>query len=194
MKRLLRLKETMRPVFGNLSGTTHQRRTPKIKRQHKRQNSGKIICADLIKLCDRLLLEEIGFLAGQHEMIDTAYGKDAFEEVKMRVREVKKEIDGNKKQFKDMEGQMNKSYQRMEGATNRYRDAHNMMETACDAFDRVSTSMDVTKNDIERAKGQMDVKTQACQNAKSEYASQMQTSNKEQKDHFMVHLPDLISK
>ena len=60
-------------------------------------------------LFDRLLLEEIGFLAGQHEMIDTAYGKDAFEEVKMRVREVKKEIDGNKKQFKDMEGQMNKS-------------------------------------------------------------------------------------
>jgi len=127
-------------------------------------------------------------------MIDTAYGKDAFDEVKKRVKEVKKEIDGNKKQFKDMEGQMNKSYQRMEGATNRYRDAHNMMETACDAFDRVSSSMDVTKNDVERAKGQMDVKTQACQNAKSEYASQMQTTNKEQKDHYTVHLPELISR
>ena len=69
-----------------------------------------------------------------------------------------------------------------------------MMETACDAFDRISSSMDVTKNDVERAKGQMDVKTQGCQNAKSEYASQMQNTNKEQKDHYTVHLPELISR
>ena len=67
----------------------------------------------MIICVSRLLLEEIGFLAGQHEMIDTTYGKDAFEEVKKRAREVKKEIDGNKKQFKEMEGQMNKSYQRL---------------------------------------------------------------------------------
>ena len=33
----------------------------------------------LLILFDRLLLEEIGFLAGQHEMIDTAYGKEAFD-------------------------------------------------------------------------------------------------------------------
>ena len=124
---MFRLKKTMLPVFANLSKTFRQRRTRRKKRQHKGQNSGKIVhsCSSLISfymiLFDRLLLEEIGFLAGQHEMIDTAYGKDAFEEVKMRVREVKKGIDVNKKQFKDMEGQMNKSYQRMESAKNRYR-------------------------------------------------------------------------
>ena len=142
----------------------------------------------------RLLLEEIGFLAGQHEMIDTAYGKDAFEEVKMRVREVKKEIDLNKKQFKDMEGQMNKSYQRMEGAKNRYRDAHNAMETASTAFDRKSVAMDVTKNDIEKAKNMMEVKIQACQHAKSEYASQVHASNQEQKDHYTINRPHLITR
>jgi len=142
----------------------------------------------------RLLLEEIGFLAGQHEMIDTTYGKDAFEEVKKRAREVKKEIDGNKKQFKEMEGQMNKSYQRLEGAKNRYRDAHNAMETASTTYDRKSVSMDVTKNDIERAKNQMEVKIEACQNAKKEYAAQVKASNQEQKDHYTINRPHLITR
>ena len=145
-------------------------------------------------LFHRLLLEEIGFLAGQHEMIDTAYGKDAFDEVKKRVREVKKEIDGNKKEFKDMEGQMNKSYQRMEGAKNRYRDAHNAMESASITYDKKSVSMDVTKSDIERAKNQMEVNIQTCRNAKSEYASQVQASNQEQKDHYTINRPHLITR
>ena len=190
----------MRPVFAVLLGNIHQRRTIKNRRQHKRHNSGKrkitelAILGHLMNLCDRILLEEIGFLAGQHEMLDIAYGKEAFEEVKKRAREVKKEIDGNKKEFKDMEGQMNKSYQRMEGAKNRYRDAHNAMESASINYDKKSVAMDVTKADVERAKNQMEVKIQACRNAKSEYASQVQASNKEQKDHYTRNRPHLITR
>ena len=189
----------MQPVFVNLSRTFHQRRTTKNKRQHKRQNSGKkklnqIIIGNLMNLCNRLLLEEIGFLAGQHELIDTAYGNYAFDIVKKRVREMKKEIDGNKKEFKEMETQMNKSYQRMEAAKNRYRDTHNAMESASTTFDRKSVAMDVTKLDIERAKNQRDVKIQACQNAKSEYTSQVKASNQEQKDHYTINRPHLITR
>ena len=187
----------MPPIFEDLSRITPPRKTTKRKRQHKRQNSGenpKTPPFDGTILDDRLLLEELGFLAGQHEMIDTAYSKDAVEEVRKRVKEVKKEIDANKKEFKDIENQINKSYQRMEFATNRYMEAHNLSESASDAFERAQSSGDVTKNEIERAKQLMEVRAQACQKAKSEYASQIKDSNEEQRNHYTEHLPGLISK
>ena len=43
----------------------------------------------------RLLLDEIGFLAGQHKLIDIAYSKEAVDNLKTRVKEVKKEIVSN---------------------------------------------------------------------------------------------------
>ena len=68
------------------------------------------------------------------------------------------------------------------------------METASITYDKKSVSMDVTKNDIERAKNQMEVKIEACQNAKKEYAAQVKASNQEQKDHYTINRPHLITR
>ena len=142
----------------------------------------------------RLLLDEIGFLAGQHELIDIAYSKEAVDNLKTRVKEVKKEIQNNDKSFKAMEAQMNKSYQRLEVATNKYKNAHNAMEKASKDFEDAQGSMNVTKAEVERTKSTQDQRIQACQIAKGEYASQVQASNQEQKDHFTVNLPDVFSR
>ena len=145
------------------------------------------------KFLNRFMLEEVGRQADQHESIGSAY-TGAVNVLKKRGKEVKKEVDGNKKQFKDKDDKMNKSYHRVENATKKYRDAHNAMETASSTYDKKSKSMDVTINDIEKAKHLMEVKIEACQKAKSDYESQVLASNQEQNDHYRINIPNLITR
>ena len=142
----------------------------------------------------RLLLEEIGFQAGQHELIESVYGKNTTNNIKTKVSEVRKSIEENKKKYNEIHKSMDKSYNQLTNGEKKYHNAHIAMETESNMYKTMEQSGEATRNAIERTRTTMDQKVQQCHEAKSTYAALVQTTNQEQEEHFSQQLPAVLNK
>lgn len=142
----------------------------------------------------RLLLKELGFQAGQHELMEEAYGKIAHTDIVTKVGESKKEIDQCKKDAKELEKKVNTSYQRLNDAKVKYTRSHYVMENACNAFNKAESDLSCSRIDIEKARLLMERKLKDCHEVKSSYASQVLLTNQEQEHHFYTGLPGVLDR
>jgi len=142
----------------------------------------------------RLLLKELGFQAGQHEVLEETYGKEGVMDIASKVSESKKEIEECKKDAKDHTKYVNQSYQRLKDAKTKYTRAHDVMESACVAFKKAEEDGAMSRNDIDRARALMDRKVKECHEAKTAYASQVLLTNEEQESYYYRNLVAVLDR
>lgn len=62
----------------------------------------------------RLILQELGYQAGQHELLADSYGKDCSKAIDDRLKEVKNEMKKNKKEAESIEKNLSQSYKSLD--------------------------------------------------------------------------------
>ena len=142
----------------------------------------------------RLLLRELGFQAGQHEIIEEAYGKTRQEKMKQMEREAKKEIAKCKIDTKKLEKNLNTSEQHYHQLKSRYYQAHNAMESAANNLRNSEEDTSNSRNDVEIARNIMDQKNQECQEMKQAYAAQVVKTNQEKEKYYFTFLPAVLNR
>ena len=142
----------------------------------------------------RNLLKELGFQAGQHEVVEEACGKTAQTNVNKKVKEVKSEIEKSKKEARELERKIDASLKSLKDKKARYNTAHSAMEFASDSFKKTSENGNASRNEIEQAKGIMDKKNQECLDLKATYASQVVQTNRDKEDYYFTALPAVLNR
>lgn len=142
----------------------------------------------------RGVLQEVGSIANQHELIAENLGKDVFNEVVKLIGELKKERKDYLLEAKQEDAAMEKSKRKLEACKSQYRHAHEAWMQAKILFEKADSDDNRTKAEVERARQTMDQKNHTREQQKNEYILQLQNTNKEQQEHYSNKLPAIFNK
>merc|ERR1719483_518806 len=78
----------------------------------------------------RLILEELGYQAGQHELIAESFGKEFTKEIGNRVNDVKQEMRTNRKEAETCQQNLSHEYKALDDAKLKYQKSHIELEIA----------------------------------------------------------------
>jgi hypothetical protein len=67
-----------------------------------------------------LILLEVGYQAGQHELLSDTFMKTFSQEIKLHVKDTYKKIDNHSKDIKVLQNKLNKSYRNLEKSKVKY--------------------------------------------------------------------------
>lgn len=79
----------------------------------------------------------------------------------------------------------------LERAKRNYEKAYRDSEKALENYQRADADLNLSRAEVEKQRHNMTMKSQQSEDAKTEYANQLQKSNKLQQTHFETALPDV---
>ena len=138
------------------------------------------------------MLQEVGFLAGQHEILADSFTKEHYKSIQEQVKRLK---EGRKKNIKESEkiaSELKSSYKTMDSAKEKFRKAFDEQERTAVAYNRANDDGSVTKNEVSKLKLQATQKAQQCETAKTKYASQLVKTNDFQHKYYTTLLPRVL--
>jgi len=142
--------------------------------------------------CFRLLLCEVGYQAGQHELLSESLGKTVASEIKSKVKEVTKGTEQCKKEVKTLTGSLDKSLRSLEKARNQYAKCHTEWGQLREEVKRAEGDPTMARQDVEKVKGLAVAKQRQLEEYKATYAQQLVRGNAAQQDHYQRSLPAVL--
>ncbi|XP_071820346.1 formin-binding protein 1-like isoform X3 [Apostichopus japonicus] len=140
------------------------------------------------------VLQEVGSIANQHELISDYLGKDVLMEVVRLIAELKKERKEHLQEAKHEENVMDKSKKKLDSCKSAYRAAHEQWMQAKILFEKADSDDNRTKAEVERARSTMDNKNKMREDQKNDYILQLQNTNKDQEEHYYKKVPTIFNK
>ncbi|XP_033733298.1 formin-binding protein 1-like isoform X4 [Pecten maximus] len=148
------------------------------------------------------MIKELHDLAGQHEVIAENTQSSVIKELQSLVAELKADrkkylLDGSKvqDQLKVSKGQLEKSRRQ-------YEKSFKESEKALEAYRKADADINLSRAEVEKQakykqyleahRNQMMLKGQQCEKCKNDYASQLQQTNTQQRDHFTALMPQVF--
>ncbi|XP_033733297.1 cdc42-interacting protein 4 homolog isoform X3 [Pecten maximus] len=138
------------------------------------------------------MIKELHDLAGQHEVIAENTQSSVIKELQSLVAELKADrkkylLDGSKvqDQLKVSKGQLEKSRRQ-------YEKSFKESEKALEAYRKADADINLSRAEVEKHRNQMMLKGQQCEKCKNDYASQLQQTNTQQRDHFTALMPQVF--
>jgi len=141
----------------------------------------------------RVILEELGYQAGQHELIAESFGKTLTKEIDNRASEVKKETGKLKKEAETLQRNLRTSYKALDDTKLKYQKSHIELEVAKATFEKTEADGSVSRNEVEKMKNLTVKKTQQNDDCKGTYANQLIKTNELQQEHFYTLLPTVLN-
>lgn len=145
------------------------------------------------------MLQEVGFIAGQHEVLAESFSKENYKHVHEQAKKLKEIRKRNMKEYDKHLHQYNASRKEMEVAKDKLRKAYEDQEKAKAVYkaaadsDASSTSAAaVTAGDLKKLSMQASAKTAACDSMKGHYAQQMYRTNDARHRHYFQLLPGVL--
>ncbi|PIK57855.1 putative formin-binding protein 1-like isoform X13 [Apostichopus japonicus] len=139
------------------------------------------------------VLQEVGSIANQHELISDYLGKDVLMEVVRLIAELKKERKEHLQEAKHEENVMDKSKKKLDSCKSAYRAAHEQWMQAKILFEKADSDDNRTKAEVERARSTMDNKNKMREDQKNDYILQLQNTNKDQEEHYYKKVPTIFN-
>ena len=93
-----------------------------------------------------MILQELGYQAGQHELLADTYGKDCSKSIDERLKEVKKEIEKNKKEAEMIEKNLSQSYKAFDNKKSKYEKAHMDLQVTLNTFKKTESDGTISRN------------------------------------------------
>ena len=100
----------------------------------------------------RLILEELGYQAGQHELIAESLGKTLIKDIEDRVSEVKKETGNLQREAKTLQRNLSNSYKALDDSKLKYQKSHIELEIAKNTYAKTEADGSVSRNEVEKMK------------------------------------------
>ena len=128
-------------------------------------------------------MAELGYQAGQHELLAEQFLKHFPQEVKLAVKEAEKIVETLKKDLKGHQNYLEKSYKNLDKAKLKYIKYQDDL-----------TSSKGSESFPQENKDQILAKEAQTESGKVEYAVQLVKTNKSQSQYYESELPDILGK
>jgi len=141
----------------------------------------------------RIFLEELGYQAGQYEMLAHLFTVDIPAEISETAREIIKSTKKHQKLAKKYANEVEDSYKELEKAKIKYQRSFVDWEDAKDDLMKVEKEGLVSRKDIVKLKGICDSRNLQFEDYRGLYASQLMKTNKSQTHYYHENLPSVIN-
>ena len=137
-----------------------------------------------------MILREMGYQAGQHEVLADCYGKECSKMIDNHIKNVKTQTKKIKKEAELIEEQMKLSYKQLDKSKIHYAEAHADLEAI-----QHSSELDeknLSRLELDKKISAANKKTRLLDDAKAQYAHQLIKTNNVQKEYYDRLLPAVL--
>lgn len=138
----------------------------------------------------RMILEELGYQAGQHELLAQTYNTDCSRIIEDHLKTVKTQTKKIKKEAEEIESRMKQVYKQLDKKKVNYAEAHSELENL-----KIPTENDeknLSRLELDKKISVINKKTRLLDDAKAQYAHQLLTTNNAQREYYAHHLPAVL--
>jgi cysteinyl-tRNA synthetase len=140
-----------------------------------------------------LVLQELGFQAGQHEVLSEMLTIKLQQEVQMKAKEILKFTKKNLKDAKIISEDLNLMYKDVEKTKNKYKKSFLDWEDAKDNYMKAEKDGILSRKEITKLKSLSNSRNAQCEDYKGAYASQLVKTNKYQEKYYYKDLSGVIN-
>jgi len=141
----------------------------------------------------RLVLQEMGFQAGQHEILSEIFTTKLHQEVQKKAKEISKLTKNNMKDANKMSEDLNKMYKDLDKAKHKYKRSFLDWEDSKTNYTKADTDGTLSRNEIAKLKSLFDSRSAQCDDYKGAYASQLMKTNACQAEYYNKELPGVLN-
>ena len=124
----------------------------------------------------RMILEELGYQAGQHELLAETYSTDCARIIEDHLKTVKTQTKKIKKEAEEIENKMKQVYKQLEKKKVNYAEAHSELENL--KIPSENDEKNLSRLELDKKISVINKKTRVLDDAKAQYAHQLlQTNN-----------------
>ena len=128
------------------------------------------------RLNSRLILEELGYQAGQHELLAETYSTDCSRIIEEHLKSVKTQTKKIKKEAEEIENKMKQVYKQLDKKKVNYAEAHSDLENL--KIPSENEEKNLSRLELDKKISVINKKTRVLDDAKAQYAHQLlQTNN-----------------
>ena len=125
-----------------------------------------------------MILEELGYQAGQHELLAQTYSSDCSRIIEDHLKTVKTQTKKIKKEAEEIENRMKQVYKQLDKKKVNYAEAHSELENL-----KIPTENDeknLSRLELDKKISVINKRTRLLDDAKAQYAHQLLTTNNAQ--------------
>ena len=138
----------------------------------------------------RLILEEVGYQAGQHELLSDCYGKECSKMIDSHIKNVKSQTKKIKKEAEEIEERMKLSYKQLDKRKINYAEAHAELEAIKNSSEHDEKTL--SRLELDKKISATNKRTRLLDDAKAQYAHQLIQTNKAQAEYYARQLPGVL--
>ena len=146
----------------------------------------------IIIIC-RLVLQETGFQAGQHEVLGELLGKIVHNKIHEKAASMGKAIQKNDVEAKRITEYFEKHQESLDKAKKKYQKSLEKSTLAKRSYLKADANPTVSRNEIAKLKQTHESLLSECEDCKGSYASELLRTNKYQAKYYHEDLPAVIN-
>ena len=150
-----------------------------------------LICLILSYFCLQML-QEVGFQAGQHEVLAEAFSKEVYKQLLEQAKQLKEVRRKNMKESEKIINDLNSAFKSMQSSKDKFRRAFDDQEKASSAFSKANADGAVSRNEVEKLRLSHSNKTSVCDSMKHNYADQLVKTNAFRQRYYYELLPGVL--
>ena len=139
-----------------------------------------------------MILVELGYQAGQHELLSEAFMKRFPQDIKLEVKDTNKQLEKYKKDLKTLQYKLDKAYKNLDKSKVKYIKHQLEWESSSEALKTVEADAISTNHDIEKLRQLTISKGRQAEEYKGEYALQLMRTNQSQAAYYHSELPAVL--
>jgi len=141
----------------------------------------------------RLMLQEIGFQAGQHEILAALFGNDIPKEIEKIQKIMNETLNENMLNSSKIASELENHLQKLEKVQKRYGKSYSEWEEAKNKYLKMDSNPNISRNEIAKQKLASETLNVEFEDIKGTYASQLLKTNKYQDDYYYRLAPCVLN-
>lgn len=138
----------------------------------------------------RMILEELGYQAGQHELLAETYSTDSSRIIEDHLKTVKTQTKKIKKEAEEIESKMKQVYKQLDKKKVNYAEAHSELENL--KIPSENDEKTLSRLELDKKISLINKKTRLLDDAKAQYAHQLLETNNSQREYYAQHQPSVL--
>ena len=138
------------------------------------------------------MLKEVGFQAGQHEVLAESFAKEISKNIHDQAKQLRDIRRKNMKESEKLVSELNSAYKAMQTSKEKFRKSYEDQEKASGAYAKADADGNVSRNEIEKLRNSAQNKTAVCDSMKHTFADQLVKTNAFRQRYYYELLPGVL--
>ena len=138
------------------------------------------------------MLQEVGFQAGQHEVLAESFAKEIYKQILDQAKQLKEIRRKNMKESEKILSDLNSKFKSLQGSKDKFRRAFEDQEKANNSYTKANADGTVSRNEVEKLRLSASNKTSVCDSMKHNYADQLVKTNEFRQRYYYELLPGVL--